>query len=182
MTKKVTSEPIEASATEATGGIFEEVTLALGEDINEKITTMEGSDKPETTTSLTEDGVETTTTATKKDSAGVEEEEEEEKEGEQMKEEEEEEKEDSLNEIDTEGFVVSQDTLESAKKYGYKILLKKVRTITSRQFGRSEVIVVESRGRINSRNKINWLSRWTVGRCLWPRSSLPCPFTTTTTH
>ena len=180
----MTSQPIEASATEATGGIFEEVALALGEDINEKITTTEGSDKPETTTSLTEDGVETTTTATKKDSADVkeEEEEEEEKEGEQMKEEEEEEKEDSLNEIDTEGFVVSQDTLESAKKYGYKILLKKVRTITSRQFGRSEVIVVESRGRINSRNKINWLSRWTVGRCLWPRSSLPCPFTTTTTH
>ena len=173
----MTSQPIEASATEATGGIFEEVALALGEDINEKITTTEGSDKPETTTSLTEDGVETTTTATKKDSAGVEEEEEEEKEGEQMKEEE-----DSLNEIDTEGFVVSQDTLESAKKYGYKILLKKVRAITSRQFGRSEVIVVESRRRINSRNKINWLSRWTVGRCLWPRSSLPCPFTTTTTH
>ena len=103
----MTSQPIEASAPEATGGIFEEVALALGEDINEKITTTEGSDKPETTTSLTEDGVETTTTATKKDSAGVEEEEEEEKEGEQMKEEEEEEKEDSLNEIDTEGFVVS---------------------------------------------------------------------------
>ena len=144
----MTSEPIEASATEATGGIFEEVTLALGEDINEEITTTEGSYKPETTTSLTKDGAETTTTATKKDSDDVEEEEEEEeeKEGEQMKEEE-----DSLNEIDTEGFVVSQDTLESAKKYGYKILLKKVRAITSRQFGWSEVIVVESRRRIKSR-------------------------------
>ena len=41
------------------------------------------------------------------------------------------EKEDSSNEIDTDGFVVSQDTLESAKKYGYKILLKKVRATTS---------------------------------------------------
>ena len=35
----------------------------------------------------------------------------------------------SLNEIDTDGFVVSQDTLDSAKKYGYKILLKKVKLI-----------------------------------------------------
>jgi len=127
VTKKVTSEPIEASATEATGGIFEEVTLALGEDRSGKITTTEGSDKPETTTSLTEDGVETTTTTTKTDSADVEDEEEEEEEEEEEKEEEQMKgEEDSLNEIDTEGFVVSQDTLESAKKYGYKILLKKV--------------------------------------------------------
>ena len=37
-----------------------------------------------------------------------------------------EEEDESLNEIDTGGFVVSQDTLDSAKKYGYKILLKKV--------------------------------------------------------
>ena len=116
----MTSEPIEA--TEATGGIFEEVTLALGEDNSEETTTG-GSIRPETTTSLIEEEVETTTT--KKDSADAEEEvkeeEDEEEDEEKLKEEE-----DSLNEIDTDGFVVSQDTLESAKKYGYKILLKKV--------------------------------------------------------
>ena len=173
----MTSEPIEASATEATGGIFEEVTLALGEDIRGKITTTESSDRPEQTTGVTEDEAETTTAVITQYLTDVEEEEREEEEEERLKKEE-----DSSNEIDTDGFVLSQDTLESAKKYGYKILLKKVRAITSRQFGRSEVIVVESRRRINSRNKINWLSRWTVGRCLWPRSSLPCPSTTTTTH
>ena len=118
----MTSEPIEASATEATGGIFEEVTLALGEDRSQEITTTESSDRPEQTTGVTEDEAETTTAVITQDSTDVEEEEREEK----LKEEE-----DSSNEIDTDGFVVSQDTLESAKKYGYKILLKKVTAITS---------------------------------------------------
>ena len=121
----MTSEPIEPIATEATGGIFEEVTLALGEDTSEEITTTESSDRPEQTTGVTEDEAETTTAVITQDSTDVEEEEREEKE-EKLKEEE-----DSSNEIDTDGFVVSQDTLESAKKYGYKILLKKVRATTS---------------------------------------------------
>jgi len=128
VTKKVTSEPIEAIATEATGGIFEEVTLALGEEISGKITTTDSSDRPE----QTEDEAETTTAVITQDSTDVEEEEMEEKEDEEDDEEDDEEEEklkkeeDSSNEIDTDGFVVSQDTLESAKKYGYKILLKKV--------------------------------------------------------
>ena len=118
MTKKVTSEPIEARATEATGGIFEEVR-------NEEITT-ESSDRPEQTTGVMEDEAETATAVITQDSSDVEEEEREEEEEEKLKKEE-----DSSNEIDTDGFVVSQDTLESAKKYGYKILLKKVKATTS---------------------------------------------------
>ena len=125
----MTSEPIEASATEATGGIFEEVTLALGEDTSEEITTTESSDRPEQTTGVTEDEAETTTAVITQDSTEVEEEEREEEEDEE--EEKLKEEEDSSNEIDTDGFVISQDTLESAKKYGYKILLKKVKAITS---------------------------------------------------
>ena len=120
----MTSEPIEPIATEATGSIFEEVTLAHGEDRSEEITTTESADRPEQTTGVTEDEAETTTAVITQDSADVEEEEDEVEE--KLKEEE-----DSSNEIDTDGFVVSQDTLESAKKYGYKILLKKVRATTS---------------------------------------------------
>ena len=84
---------------------------------------------------MTEDEAETTTAVITQDSTEVEEEERGEKEDEEEDEEEEKLKkeEDSSNEIDTDGFVLSQDTLESAKKYGYKILLKKVRAITSRQ-------------------------------------------------
>ena len=126
MTKKVTSEPIEARATEATGGIFEEVTLALGGDRSKEITTTESSDRPEQTTGVMEDEAETATAVITQDSSDVEEEEREEEEEEKLKKEE-----DSSNEIDTDGFVVSQDTLESAKKYGYKILLKKVKATTS---------------------------------------------------
>ena len=125
----MTSEPIEPIATEATDGIVEEATLALGEDRSEEITTTESSDRPEQTTGVTEDEAETTTAVITQDSTDVEEEEREEEEDEE--EEKLKEEEDSSNEIDTDGFVVSQDTLESAKKYGYKILLKKVRATTS---------------------------------------------------
>jgi len=114
VTKTVSAEDTEASsATEAsltddaTVG-FEEVTLgeggtstALGE------TTTEASGQQETTTEAVEAAeAETTTAATVAENDTEEDE--------------------SLNEIDTDGFVVSQDTLDSAKKYGYKILLKKV--------------------------------------------------------
>ena len=125
----MTSEPIGPIATEATGGIFEEVTLAFGEDRSEEITTTESSDRPEQTTGVTEDEAETATAVITQHSTDVEEEEREEEEDEE--EEKLKEEEDSSNEIDTDGFVVSQDTLESAKKYGYKILLKKVKAITS---------------------------------------------------
>jgi len=114
VTKTVSAEDTEASsATEAsltddaTVG-FEEVTLgeggtstALGE------TTTEASGQQETSTEAVEAAeAETTTAATVAENDTEEDE--------------------SLNEIDTDGFVVSQDTLDSAKKYGYKILLKKV--------------------------------------------------------
>ena len=119
MTKTVSAEDTEASsATEAsltddaTVG-FEEVTLgeggtstALGE------TTTEASGQQETTTEAVEAAeAETTTAATVAENDTKEDE--------------------SLNEIDTDGFVVSQDTLDSAKKYGYKILLKKVKLLSS---------------------------------------------------
>ena len=131
MTKTVSAEATEPSATEASstpdeatvGGVFEEATLGetsvtlgdgggttgLGE------TTTEAAGQLETTTEAAAAAeAETTTAASVEESASAEDD---------AKEDE------SLNEIDTDGFVVSQDTLDSAKKYGYKILLKKVKLI-----------------------------------------------------
>ena len=123
MTKTVPVEATEASATEASltsdeatvGGIFEEVTLGEGggtTGLGE--TTTAATDQLETTTeAATADAEAETTTAVTVEESG---------DGEDDAKEDE-----SLNEIDTDGFVVSQDTLDSAKKYGYKILLKKVK-------------------------------------------------------
>ena len=144
MTKTVSAEATEPSATEASstpdeatvGGVFEEATLGetsvtLGEGggttevtlggegeggttgLGE--TTTEAASQLETTTEAAAAAeAETTTAATVEESGDAEDD---------AKEDE------SLNEIDTGGFVVSQDTLDSAKKYGYKILLKKVKLI-----------------------------------------------------
>jgi len=121
VTKTVSGDATEASATEANltddaatvGGIFEEVTLGEGGTTGLDETTTGASDQLETTTeAVTDAEAETTTAAAVKESGDAEDELEEDDE--------------SLNEIDTDGFVVSQDTLDSAKKYGYKILLKKV--------------------------------------------------------
>ena len=126
MTKTVSGDATEASATEANladdaatvGGIFEEVTLGEGGTTGLDETTTGASDQLETTTeAVTDAEAETTTAAAVKESGDVEDELEE--------------NDESLNEIDTDGFVVSQDTLDSAKKYGYKILLKKVKLISS---------------------------------------------------
>ena len=122
MTKTASAEATEASATEASstsdeatvGGIFEEVALGEGggtTGLGETIT--EASGQLETTTEAAAE-TETTTAVSVEESGDAEDD---------AKEDE------SLNEIDTDGFVVSQDTLDSAKKYGYKILLKKVKLI-----------------------------------------------------
>ena len=122
----VSGDATEASATEASltddaatvGGIFEEVTLGEGGTTDLDETTTGASDQLETTTeAVTDAEAETTTAADVKESGDAEDELEEDDE--------------SLNEIDTDGFVVSQDTLDSAKKYGYKILLKKVKLNSS---------------------------------------------------
>jgi len=117
VTKTVSVEATEASVTEASladdDGIFEEVALGEGGANGLGETTTEAVAQLQTTTeAVATDEAETTTSAAAsvKESGDGEDEEEEE----------------SLNEIDTDGFVVSQDTLDSAKKYGYKILLKKV--------------------------------------------------------
>jgi len=117
VTKTVSVEATEASVTEANladdDGIFEEVALGEGGTNGLGETTTEASGQLETTTeAVAADEAETTTAAASVKESG---------DGEDEVEEEE-----SLNEIDTDGFVVSQDTLDSAKKYGYKILLKKV--------------------------------------------------------
>ena len=99
------------------GGIFEEVALGEGggtTGLGE--TTTEASGQLETTTEAAAE-TETTTAVSVEESGDAE--------ADDAKEDE------SLNEIDTDGFVVSQDTLDSAKKYGYKILLKKVKLISS---------------------------------------------------
>ena len=143
MTKTVSAEATEPSATEASstpdeatvGGVFEEATLGetsvtlgegrgttevtLGEGEGGATglgeTTTEAASQLETTTEAAAAAeAETTTAASVVESASAEDD---------AKEDE------SLNEIDTDGFVVSQDTLDSAKKYGYKILLKKVKLI-----------------------------------------------------
>lgn len=145
MTKTVSAEATEPSATEASstpdeatvGGVFEEatlgetsVTLGEGRGTTEVTlggegeggttglgeTTTEAASQLETTTEAAAAAEAETTTATAvvEESASAEDD---------AKEDE------SLNEIDTDGFVVSQDTLDSAKKYGYKILLKKVKLI-----------------------------------------------------
>ena len=137
MTKTVSAEATEPSATEASttpdeatvGGVFEEVTLGEGRGTTEVTlggegeggttglgeTTTEAASQLETTTeAVAAAEAETTTAASVEESASAEND---------AKEDE------SLNEIDTDGFVVSQDTLDSAKKYGYKILLKKVKLI-----------------------------------------------------
>merc|ERR1712032_1078559 len=119
VTKTVSVEATEASVTQASladddDGIFEEVALGEGGANGLGETTTEAVAQLQTTTeAVAADEAETTTSA----AASVEES----GDGEDEVEEEE-----SLNEIDTDGFVVSQDTLDSAKKYGYKILLKKV--------------------------------------------------------
>ena len=123
MTKTVSVEATEASVTQASladddDGIFEEVALGEGGANGLGETTTEAVAQLQTTTkAVAADEAETTTSA----AASVEES----GDGEDEVEEEE-----SLNEIDTDGFVVSQDTLDSAKKYGYKILLKKVKIIS----------------------------------------------------
>ena len=97
------------------GGIFEEVALGEGggtTGLGE--TTTEASGQLETTTEAAAE-TETTTAVSVEESGDAE--------ADDAKEDE------SLNEIDTDGFVVSQDTLDSAKKYGYKILLKKVKLL-----------------------------------------------------
>ena len=132
MTKTVSAEATEPSATEASttptvGGIFEEVTVGGGDETSVTLgeggggatglgeTTTEAASQLETTTeAVAAAEAETTTAASVEESASAEDD---------VKEDE------SLNEIDTGGFVVSQDTLDSAKKYGYKILLKKVKLI-----------------------------------------------------
>jgi len=118
VTKTVSVEATEASVTEASladdDGIFEEVALGEGGANGLGETTTEAVAQLQTTTeAVAADEAETTTSAAAsvKESGDAEDEVEEEE---------------SLNEIDTDGFVVSQDTLDSAKKYGYKILLKKV--------------------------------------------------------
>ena len=121
MTKTVSADATEASVTEASladddattvGEIFEEeVTLAAAEGGE---TTTEALGQVETTTEAVAAAEAETTTV--KESGDDEDEVEEDE---------------SLNEIDTDGFVVSQDTIDSAKKYGYKILLKKVNMISS---------------------------------------------------
>ena len=119
VTKTVSVEATEASLTEASladddDGIFEEVALGEGGTNGLGETTTEAVGQLETTTeAIAADEAETTTSAASVDESGDAEDEVEEEE--------------SLNEIDTDGFVVSQDTLDSAKKYGYKILLKKVK-------------------------------------------------------
>ena len=121
MTKTVSVEATEASVTEANladddDGIFEEVALGEGGTNGLGETTTEAVAQLETTTeAVAADEAETTTSAASVKESGDGEDEEEEE---------------SLNEIDTDGFVVSQDTLDSAKKYGYKILLKKVKIIS----------------------------------------------------
>jgi len=117
VTKTVSVEATEASVTEASladdDGIFEEVALVEGGANGLGETTTEAVAQLQTTTeAVAADEAETTTSAASVKESG---------DGEDEVEEEE-----SLNEIDTDGFVVSQDTLDSAKKYGYKILLKKV--------------------------------------------------------
>ena len=121
VTKTVSVEATEASVTEANladddDGIFEEVALGEGGTNGLGETTTEAVAQLETTTeAVATDEAETTTSAASVKESGDGEDEEEEE---------------SLNEIDTDGFVVSQDTLDSAKKYGYKILLKKVKIIS----------------------------------------------------
>ena len=122
VTKTVSVEATEASVTEASladdDGIFEEVALGEGGANGLGETTTEAVAQLQTTTeAVAADEAETTTSAAAsvKESGDAEDEVEEEE---------------SLNEIDTDGFVVSQDTLDSAKKYGYKILLKKVKIIS----------------------------------------------------
>ena len=97
------------------GGIFEEVTLGEGGGTTGlgETTTVATGQLETTTEAATADAEAETTTAATVEESGVPEDD--------AKEDE------SLNEIDTDGFVVSQDTLDSAKKYGYKILLKKVK-------------------------------------------------------
>ena len=122
MTKTVSAEATEASVTEASladddDGIVEEVALGEGGTNGLGETTTEALGQLETTTeAVAADEAETTTSAASVEESGDAEDEVEEEE--------------SLNEIDTDGFVVSQDTLDSAKKYGYKILLKKVKMIS----------------------------------------------------
>ena len=136
MTKTVSAEATEASATEASstpdettvGGIFEEVALGEGEGTTtesppysgEDVTLGEGESLGETTTEASSGQLETTTTGAEEEATTAA------TAGEDSAKEDE-----SLNEIDTDGFVVSQDTLDSAKKYGYKILLKKVKLLSS---------------------------------------------------
>ena len=154
MTKTVSVEATEASVTEASladdDGIFEEVALGEGGANGLGETTTEAVAQLETTTeAVATDEAETTTSAAAsvKESGDGEDEEEEE----------------SLNEIDTDGFVVSQDTLDSAKKYGYKILLKKVKMISFD---------------LRMDDSIWWL-RWATEGFLWARLSSACQSTTT---
>jgi len=116
VTKTVSADATEASVTEAS--LADDDPTTVGEIFEEEVTTLAAEGGETTTEALGQ--LETTTeavaaaeaeTTTVKESGDDEDEVEEDE---------------SLNEIDTDGFVVSQDTIDSAKKYGYKILLKKV--------------------------------------------------------